>query len=277
MKRAVCLAFLILTLAACSKKAEEAQGPAPTLDATETSAGAPTSPTPMSLPKLTYHYAYGLEAPSEALRGLVEQHEAACANAGPAVCQILAQDISEMGSGKLHGELRLRATPDWLRGFRGGLAAQVKAAGGKVAGSSVTTDDLARPLIDAETRLKAKMLARDRLQALVAGKAGSLAELRQMQEALDAAQAEVEAIKTELTNLRAQVQMYELKLTYAPPGVLSPKGAWSPLGGAAEQSLSSLAFTASMLLQLLIWIGPWVLIAGLGFLGYRRLKPKAAI
>jgi len=279
MKRSLLLAAAaIVCLAACGK---ETEGPVDSTAGEVASAPATSamadhkSPATPALPQLTYRYSYGLEAPSDRLRGLVEQHESACADAGLEVCQILSQDIHAAGRDRLQAELRLRATPQWLHDFRGRIADQVKAVGGTVAASNVSTDDLTRPIFDADARLKSATATRDRLQQLIASKAGTLAELKDMRANLDATQSELEAAKAQLDQLRAQVQMYELRITYAPPGVLTPQGAWAPVGEAAAESGAAIAVTLAFLLRLLIWTGPTAALVALAYAAWRALARKA--
>ena len=168
--------LLSLVLVGCSKPAEQSESyagaapdvemmkpPPPSAMREERAVAADVSnstlvqrqPTaPAGVPMLAYSYTYGIEAPPRAIRLLVARHEAACAAAGPTVCQMTSANVQEVGEDQIRGSLQLRATPAWLKRFREGLAGEARAEGGRVVQSNVTSEDLSRQIVDTEAALR---------------------------------------------------------------------------------------------------------------------------
>ncbi|WP_310539199.1 DUF4349 domain-containing protein [Phenylobacterium sp.] len=288
-----------LILSACSQPAdrpanfasEEAAQVAPgaSADSAEASApaqakggAAPQAPLPVSIPMLAYSYDYAISAPPKAIRALVSRHEAACANAGAAVCQVVGSSVSEAGEDRVSGNLTLRATPAWLKGFREGLGAEAKANGGRLVRAAVESEDLSRQIVDSEAALRARTTLRDRLQGLLASRPGKLSELLEVERELARVQGEIDATQSELTMMRGRVATSQIKLTYESGSVLAPEGAWSPVGRALGDVADILAGTLAAMIRTVAVLAPWALVVGgLLWLFRRRLprwgrKPKDA-
>lgn len=280
--------FLIasLTLAACSKPAERADSEAPAMEAVAPAAladnsaasapadakggAAPQAPLPVSTPMLAYSYDYAISAPPKAIRTLVTRHEAACAAAGAAVCQVVGSSVSETGEDRVSGNLTLRATPAWLTRFREGLGAEAKAHGGRLVRAAVESEDLSRQIVDSEAALRARTTLRDRLQGLLASRPGKLSELLEVERELARVQGEIDATQSELTMMRGRVATSEMKLTYESGGVLAPEGAWSPVGRAFGDVADILAGTIALMVRGVAALGPWMLVIGGVFWVFRR-------
>ena len=125
MKRTwIALAALAMISGGCSQQRSEmaadgATAPAaeaamaPARDASAGSA-APGSTAPtvaaVSVPMLAYEYSLGVEVPLRRLGGLVDKHEKACTDAGPAVCQVIGANTSaDGGDGGARATLTIRA------------------------------------------------------------------------------------------------------------------------------------------------------------------------
>lgn len=274
---------LISSLAACGRPAEVSEA-ATAADAAvaaaiggksaEVAAAAPASRPAISIPQLAYSYSYLLSAPAEAIRQMVGQHESACAQAGPDVCQITSASVSGEGEDKISGTLTLRATPDWLRTFRGQLEADIAKTGGRIERSSVATDDLSRSIVDTEAAIRAQIALRDRMEGLLANSRGKLPELIELRQQLAQVQADLDAGQSELRIMRARVTMAELKITYEAGAVLSPEGAWAPLGKSLAKVVEGQVAFLSGLVMLTAWVGPWLLLAGGGVWLFRRNRAK---
>lgn len=106
-------------------------------------------------PRLAYVFRYGLEAPVHSVRDLMEMHQAACVDAGPAVCQVLGQSLQSDGRARLDGELTLRATPRWMRSFRDEVEDQTRSLGGRIASSGLQTEEISASQVRTDGRLAA--------------------------------------------------------------------------------------------------------------------------
>lgn len=207
------------------------------------------------------------------MRTLLARHEAACAKAGPAICQVIGSSVNEHGEDQLSAELNLRAAPPWLTQFRRGLAVDAKGAGGRLVRSQVSSEDLSRQIVDTEAMLRAKITLRDRLQALLASRPGKLADLVELERELSKVQGELDAAQSELTMMRQRVATSDVTISYESGGVLAPQGVWSPIGKALSDFLGILAATVALLINVIAWTLPWLLLGGLLIWALRkRLK-----
>lgn len=296
---------LLLAVAACSPPASKYKAavadmvaelppsvskPMPSRDAAEmatdaaaaaTDATAPASDgagqtvVPADAPMLAYEYSYALEAPARGIRGLISGHEKACADAGPRRCQVTSSSIQGMGDDRQQATLQLRATPAWLKTFRESLAADAKAAGGKVVSSSVDSEDLSRQIVDTEARLRAMTTLRDRLLALLASRPGELSDLVEIERELARVQGEIDSTQSQLAVMRGRVEMSVLTIQYVSTGTVAPDGVWSPLVGAFTDFIGIVAFTLAAMIRLIAWLAPWLLVgAGVVWLFRKRLPQR---
>ena len=128
-------------------------------------AAAPLAPQGSVL--LAYSYQYDIQAPPARIEPLLRRHERTCASAGPALCQMLGEDVNQAGRDDASAHLQIRAEPHWLERFRASLEKDARDAGGRLASSSVQTEDLTRSIVDTDAALRTKRALRDRLEALL--------------------------------------------------------------------------------------------------------------
>lgn len=214
-------------------------------------------------PALAYSYSVSIAVPSGGVRALMARHEAACLAAGPALCQVTGSELSEpkTAGAENSGTLSLRAEPHWLKRFRDGLEGDARAANGRVTGSSTTSEDLSRQIVDTDAALKAKTALRDRLQALLNTHPGKLSDLLEVERALADVQGEIDSANSELADMRGRVTTSDLTLSYG-SGLTAP-GVWSPLSGAFGSFFSIMSTTLAVMVQMVAWVLPWALVIGL--------------
>jgi len=236
---------------------------------------APGSPAPtITLPMLAYVYEYGIEAPTDRIRGLVAGHEAACAAAGPAQCQVTSSTVTELGEDSLRGVLELRASAAWVKRLRDGLPGETRAAGGRVTSSRVSSEDLSRQIVDTEARVRAMTTLRDRLMALLAERPGKLADVVAIEQELARVQGEIDSTASQLAVMRGRVQMSTVTLSYGSKGSIAPDGVWSPLVSAFEDFIGIIAVTLGGMVRVLAWLLPWLALGG-GILWLFRKRLRA--
>jgi hypothetical protein len=262
--RVVLIALAALSLAACQRSESEASyEAAPAAEAAAPTKAKSEAPA-MPLAQLAYRYSYAINAPAKALRDLVSRHEAACASAGPDQCQVISANVSSDGEDRLSGQLKLRAQPGWLKGFRAGLEADAQSVGGRLAKSDVDTDDLSRTIVDTEAELKSRIILRDRLQQHLATRPGKLTDLFEMEQELARVQGEIDAMKANVASMKTRVATSELTIAYASTGVMAPDGVFAPLGEAANDVVRLSVGTLSVLVRLLAIVAPVGVAVALG-------------
>ena len=185
---------------------EAAMAPAPARGAAAGSASpGSTAPTvaAVSVPMLAYEYSLGVEVPLRRLAGLVDKHEKACTDAGPAVCQVIGANTSaDGGDGGARATLTIRATPAWLKTFRAQIQKDAASNGGKVANTNVQAEDLTRQIVDTEAALRAKTTLRGRLEQLLASRPGALSDLLEVDRELARVQAEIDDTQSDQPVMR---------------------------------------------------------------------------
>lgn len=257
-----------LSISSCKKApvAADAVAAAPAETAADTVAKAAPKPAsqPLAGPMLAYAYRYEIEASADGVSAMARRQEEACTSAGPAACQVLGSDVA-VHEGEASGSLRLRATAAWIAAFRGGLDAQVRAAGGRVVDQHLSTEDLARSIVDTGAELRAKTLLRDRLEQLLAQRPGKLEELLQLEKQIADVQGEIDATQSELTAMQGRVQMQELTLNYRSKSAPLGPRVTGPLARAFGGFLGHAIGVSAALVTLASYLLPLAMLGGFGW------------
>lgn len=250
-------------------------GDAPAPPAT-TTPGAPVTGVGMAptTPMLAYSYGFDIQAPSDRARALMLRHQAACAAAGPAQCQVVSANESKTDQDQFSGNLQLRAAPGWLDRFRAGLDQDAAGAGGHVIGSRVESEDLTRAIVDSDAALRARTTLRTRLEALLATRPGELSDLLEVERELARVQGEIDATQSELAVMRTRVATSAVTLNYGSRGVLARPDVFQPIIDALNSSLSLLAQSVGAIIHIIAVLAPWVLVIGGLLWLFRKRLPK---
>jgi hypothetical protein len=284
--------LMLLLLVGCAKKSEDvaaAHEPAPPAAAeaaappgdqhaakdAATTTDKPTQKQPVSaplisVPQLAYVFAYTFALPADRIEQTMDRDQRACLDAGPSVCQLVGANLDRASEGVASARLEVRAIAPWITHFRAGAEAEAKAAGGKLDGARVESEDLSRSLVDTEAAIRAKTALRDRLERLAADRGGKLADVMDVQHELTAAQADLDATTSELAVMRTRVAMSKLTVTYNAAGMGAPNGPWSPLRAAFHGFLGNAAGVLAVLVEVASVLLPLGLAAApLGWLAIR--------
>lgn len=226
-------------------------------------------------PLLAYRYDMTLELPPAILAETQSEHAEACRNAGFNTCQIIAASVNNPDSEMPRARLELRATPEWLTEFRGGLNAETEAAGGSILADQTRVDDLTARIVDTQARVEAQTTLRDRLQSLLESREGSLSDLLAVERELAQVQANLDSQASVLAALRQRVDMSRLSLNYQPKRAIVTPGELNPIGEALKDVGEVFATSVASLILFLAGALPWLIIAvpvmsGI-VIGFRRL------
>lgn len=193
---------------------------------------------------LAYSYSMGISAPKGAVAPLVAAHERACVEAGPKICQVMGSSVNSYGEDQVSGYLNLRAEPQWLEKFRGGIQSDAEKSGGKLTANTVSTEDLTQFIIDNTARLEAKKTLRERIRNLLETREGALNDVLAAERALAEVQGEIDSMTASLEAAKARVAMSALSVSYSSDPETSVS-MWKPLGEAfsafGRTSMQSLA------------------------------------
>ena len=246
-------------------------------DVREEAQNAPSQPGPGSQPVgpnpvlyLAYTYNMGLELPSERLNAVLDRHVQLCQQAGPRLCQLVGSNVSGDPESYLSGYVSLRAEPNWLRTFMGGLEAEADAAGGRVKTSTTQSEDLTRQIVDTEARMRALTLLRDRLQELLRSRPGRLSDLLEVERELARVQGEVDATQSNLAVMRTRVSMSELTLNYESSTRPVGSDTFQPLSEAFANFLRIVVMGFAAIITIIAGLLPFAIV--FGFIAWLALK-----
>jgi len=209
---------------------------------------------------LAYRYAYGLRAPAEAVRPLVQQHQQACEAAGPSLCQIVNSNVTEAGSDRVSARLVIRAEPGWLTTFREGLEADAENAGGEVTSSSQSAEDLTRPILDTQARLDAQIQLRERLTGLLDRQGANIEELIRVERELARVNGDIESATAQLRAMRARVSMSIADLNYQSEIRPISQSTVNPVGEAVRDFAGIVLGGLAVMIRLIAGILPWLIL-----------------
>lgn len=222
--------------------------------------GEQNSPEPEPETYLAYRYAYGLRAPADAVRPLVQQHQQACEAAGPALCQIVNSNVTEAGSDRVNARLVIRAEPGWLTTFRAGLEADAENAGGEVTSSSQSAEDLTRPILDTQARLDAQIQLRERLTGLLDRQGANIEELIRVERELARVNGDIESATAQLRAMRARVSMSIADLNYQSEIRPISRSTVNPVGEAIRDFAGIVLGGLAVMIRLIAGILPWLIL-----------------
>jgi hypothetical protein len=242
--------------AAPSRSGSAPQGVAP---ADNTEANLPPAPAPQA-PMLALAYTLGLVVPPGQVRPLMESHQEACERAGSDQCQVLSANASAEGDDKATAELKLRATPAWMRVFRTRAEADAKDLGGRIDEAATDSDDLSTQVVDSEAAQRARAAEAARLAELMQRRTPNLQDTLAVEQEITRVQGEMDQASSELAAMKNRIVMQTVTVSYASPAVASPKGASAPLEAAERGFMGNVYGGLAALLTLASFLLPFALI-----------------
>lgn len=281
--------IILLLLAGCSKSANMTATPqaepamydvaAPAAlavaDVAQPTNATPTALTPaplkVAIPQMAYKYGHLFRLPEAAISAAQSRHMALCDQLGPARCQLLNM-TSAGGEGNASATLKLRVASNIARAFGARLSDSIAKAGGRTVTATIAAEDVSKDIVDTEARLSQRELLVARLTEILRTRQGKVAELVEAERSVAAAQEEIDQAKGWLTELRSRVAMSTVDIGYEPvaPGPAAARGG---LLDSVTQSGSVFVAGLSAILQVTIFLLPWVLLALAGwFVGRRWLS-----
>ncbi|MEO0548893.1 MAG: DUF4349 domain-containing protein [Pseudomonadota bacterium] len=238
--------------------ASERMREAPQLEAAPTDNGAPAPEAPEQF--IAYSHSIGMTLPKGGVDPLMQSHVETCRSAGTSTCIVLNSNISSDDPDYAYGQLAIRATPDWIETFLGGLEADVDAAGGDITQRSTSAEDLTRAILDTGARLDAQKTLQGRLFGLLERRDGELGDLLQIERELARVTGDIESIEAQLKTLRLRVSMSRLDISYRtkPPAFDSGRG--SPLGEAFGDFFYNLSSAIAAVITAFAVGLPWIVL-----------------
>jgi Domain of unknown function (DUF4349) len=265
-RRLPIMALLLLTLAACASPSNYASN-----DGSAAVQGGYQSTVDR---RLAITHRFTLRVPNAETEAIQQKHLAECARLG---CTILSTSIDRSNEGRTNARATVRIKPESYDAF----AALLAASPAKVTMHSQSAEDLALPVLDAEKRLEAKTLLRDRLTAMLHDQSVKIAaDLITIEKELAQAQGEIETIVAQRDSLRARTDTVRIEIFYA--GAAGQVGGMDltpialAISGIGQTVVSSVSWLISTLAAIVPWLPVIALIWWAARRGLRRWRSRKA-
>jgi hypothetical protein len=234
----------------------------------------PTPPQPAPSPMLAMAYRLGLAVPADQVRPLMESHQEACERAGTDQCQVMAASADAEHGDRATASLTLRATPAWMRVFRGRAEADAKDLGGKIEVAGTEGEDLSTQLADTGAAQQARAAERDRLTQLMQRRTRSLDDTLQVEQEITRVQGEMDQASSELAAMQNRIAMETVTISYESTAMAAPEGDAAPLASSAHGFMSNFFAVLAGILTIISVTLPIALIAAPIAWWMRRRKPQ---
>jgi hypothetical protein len=240
------------------------------------SARAPDNPSAANQQqRLAITHRFTLRVPSAETEAIQQRHMAECTRLG---CTILSTSIDRSIEGRFNARAAIRIKPESYDAF----AAVLAAPPARVMMHSQSADDLALPIFEAEKRLEAKTVLRDRLTAMLRDQSvKTAADLITIEKELAQAQGDIETIVAQRDSLRTRTDTVRIDIVYT--GVTGQVGGvdltpiQQAIAGIGQTVVSSVSWLISSLAALVAWIPIIVFFWWAARRGIRRRRARKAL
>jgi hypothetical protein len=289
--RILLLATACLGLAACSKASDSASDSAiteaqsrpaertsPSLDvasvANPPGAVAPGGIAVTAAPGVAFAYHYAFRLPSGRIAGVQEAHAQACEKLGIARCRITGMRYRLLGENNVEAMLAFKLDPAIARAFGKNGIGIAETAQGTLVDAEITGTDAGAAIGRLNTQ---RTRAEDELKRIDAELAkpklpeGERAELqRQRAEIVQ----NISATRDSTAEQREGLADTPMVFDYGSGKAVRGFDASAPLTSAADTAIGSVQVTVAVLLGLLALLGPPGIVVLLGWLAWRRFRPR---
>jgi hypothetical protein len=293
--RTLLLATTCLSLAACSKAPDQTSegysanaNSTSSMQVSEAADRAPrsldvASPPAMvapggiavtAAPGVAFNYHYAFRLPSTSIAAVQEKHAQACEALGIARCRITGMRYRLIGENNVEAMLAFKLDPAGARAFGKGGIGIVEAAQGTLVDAEITGTDAGAEI----DRLKvARARATDeqkRLDAELAKPKLSQEERAELQRQRAEATQTISASNDSTAEQRESLANTPMEFDYGSGKAVRGFDASAPLTSAADTAVGSAQVTVAVLLGLLAIFGPPGIVLLLGWLAWRRFRPR---
>lgn len=224
----------------------------------------------VSVPRMAYSYRYSFVLPGPAIAHAQQAHLALCDRLGPARCQLLAMATVAGDEHTPRASLKLRVASASARQFGVALEKAVSGVGGRAVDRAITAEDVSKDLVDTQARIHQRELLIERLTEILRTRKGTVDELVAAERSVAAAQEELDQAKAWLTELQGRVAMSTIEVEYSATVAAPVERAGSGIGETFAASAQAFVIAMGAVLRLLIFSGPWLMLAAIGWWGGRR-------
>jgi hypothetical protein len=212
---------------------------------------------------IAYSHSLGLRLPKGSVEPMLQGHVEDCRTAGTETCIVINSNVYNSNEDYVSGNVSIRATPDWIETFLGGVEAETEAADGEITSRSTRAEDLTRSIIDTGARLDAQRTLRSRLEGLLERRDGTLGDLLQIERELARVIGEIESTEAQLRALRLRVSMSSLDVSYETKVPAFSGSRSNPLGEAIGDFFYNLSSAIAAVITAFAVGLPWLVLIGI--------------
>jgi len=205
--------------------------------------------------QIAYSYGYGFRIDSDDINALQNAHVELCNEMGKA-CRILRSSQARADSYDGYGGLNLQIAADQTGGLTQALEAPAKELGGALVSSIKNGEDLSKQIIDAEARLRSRLVLRDKLIDILRGNRGSVDELVKAESEVAKVNEEIDATRSRLARFRGRIEFSNVEIDYEPAFGETQVGFVRPVASALRSVSSTLGMSLAAIIYALTALAP---------------------
>jgi hypothetical protein len=266
---------LVLLAAGCSKGPDHGAGRdrggggAENAASADAATEAPAGIAPTAAPGVAFNYKYAFRLPAERISAVQEEHAQACEKLGLSRCRITGMYYHLTGDHDVEARLDFKVDPAIARAFgKDGIAA-VGHADGRLVTSEISGTDVGTQ-IDAANRSEAQQGETLRkIEAQLGRSDLKPAERVELQR-------QARDLREEIASSKEGKAEKQESLAKTPMSFAYQSGDMAPgVRRSLSDGFANLVGAFEWMLLALITLMPWLLVAGIGWLGWRRFGPRA--
>ncbi len=230
---------------------------------------------PTAAPGVAFNYRYAFRLPAERIAEVQEQHAAICEQLGPDRCRITGMHYEVLSERDVRARLNLGLEPSIARRVgREGVAAVLRADGSLVE-SEISGTDVGTGIRRSGRSIAQKEEELRRIEQRLAGRLGS-AERSDLEYQAQMLRQQIAGTRAGREEAQESLATTPMVFSYGSGNLVPGADDRRPLGRVFEDALDTFLDVATLLLILVVSVGPWLLLAALLWWGVRRLRRRFA-
>ena len=225
-------------------------------------------------PGVAFAYHYGFRLPSDHIAAAQEAHAQACEKLGVARCRITGMRYRLIGENNVEAMLAFKLDPALARAFGKNGIGIVEAARGTLVDAEITGTDAGAEIARLNVQRARAADEQKRIDAELAKPKLSQEERAELQRQRAEATQAISASNDSTAEQRESLADTPMVFDYGSGKAVRGFDASAPLTSAADTAIGSVQITIAVLLGLLAIFGPPGIVVVLGWLAWRRFRPR---
>lgn len=225
-------------------------------------------------PGVAFSYHYGFRLPSASIAAVQELHAQACEKLGVERCRITGMRYRLIGENNVEAMLAFKLDPTLARGFGKDGIGVVEKARGTLVDAEITGNDAAAEIDRLKIQHSRAADEKKRLEAELAKPKLSQEERAELQRQLADIVRTIGATNDSTAEQRESLATTPMVFDYGSGKAVRGFDASAPLTSAADAAIGSAQVVIAILLGLLAYCGPPGIVLLLGWLAWRRFRPR---